>query len=92
MLLSALESLAFLGLLIYVVLSSKQLIKKVVDKNVLFALVFSLIFAFAVGVSTFNFGTLSRYKIPLVPFYAVALVLLSQSKSEKKFSELDLTE
>ncbi len=92
MLLSALESLMFLGLLIYVVLSSKQLIKKVVDKNVLFAIVFSLIFAFAVGVSTFNFGTLSRYKIPLVPFYAVALVLLSQSKSEKKFSELDLTE
>lgn len=92
MLLSALESLVFLGLAMYVLFSSKQLLKKVADKNVLFALVFTLIFAFAVGVSTFNFGTLSRYKIPLVPFFAVALVLLSQSNKERKFSELELTE
>jgi hypothetical protein len=46
------------------------------DPTILFCLVFSLIFAFAVGVSTYNFGTLMRYKIPLMPFYCVGLVLI----------------
>jgi len=40
-----------------------------------FAMVFSLTFAFAVGISTYNFGTLFRYKVPLMPFYAILLVL-----------------
>ena len=36
---------------------------------------FALTIAFAVGVSTYNFGTLSRYKILALPFYICALVL-----------------
>ena len=61
--------------------------------DVLFALIFSISFAFAVGVSTFNFGTLVRYKIPLLPFFAVALILiLNHAKSERKLAELDSTE
>ncbi len=40
-----------------------------------FSLVFSLTFAFAVGISTYNFGTLFRYKVPLMPFFAILLVL-----------------
>jgi hypothetical protein len=43
--------------------------------------VFSLIFAFAVGTSTSNFGTLVRYKIPLMPFYLCGL-LITQSMSQ----------
>lgn len=35
----------------------------------IFCLGFMLVFAFAVGVSTFNFGSLARYKIPLLPFF-----------------------
>jgi hypothetical protein len=35
-----------------------------------------LIFAFAVGISSYNFGALSRYKIPCLPFYALGLVLV----------------
>lgn len=38
--------------------------------------VFSLIFAVSVGVSTSNFGTLVRYKIPLIPFYVCGLIIL----------------
>jgi len=50
-----------------------------------FSLVFSLTFAFAVGISTYNFGTLFRYKVPLMPFYAILLVLAySQSKKGVK--------
>ena len=50
-----------------------------------FSLVFSLTFAFAVGISTYNFGTLFRYKVPLMPFFAILLVLAwSRSKQQVK--------
>jgi hypothetical protein len=61
--------------------------------NVLFCLAFALVFAFAVGVSTFNFGTLSRYKIPIMPYYMLALgMILAYWKRERKLSELEGTE
>ena len=47
-----------------------------------FSLVCSITFAFAVGISTYNFGTLFRYKVPLMPFYAILLVL-AYSRSQK---------
>lgn len=43
--------------------------------------IFSLIFAASVGVSTSNFGTLVRYKIPLIPFYLSALYILDNITS-----------
>jgi hypothetical protein len=46
------------------------------DPTIQFCVIFTLIFAFAVGVSSYNFGTLSRYKIPCLPFYALSLVLI----------------
>lgn len=94
MLLSALESFLFLSLCIYIVFKKNLMLASAFkNPNVLFALIFSITFAFAVGVSTFNFGTLVRYKIPLLPFFAVALILiLNHSKSERKFVELDSTE
>jgi hypothetical protein len=46
------------------------------DPNVQFSLIFVLIFAFAVGMSSFNFGALSRYRIPCLPFYALTLTLI----------------
>jgi hypothetical protein len=46
------------------------------DPTIQFCLIFSLIFAFAVGISSYNFGALSRYKIPCLPFYVLALVLI----------------
>lgn len=46
------------------------------DPHIQFCLIFALIFAFAVGVTSGNFGTLSRYKIPALPFYALAILLI----------------
>jgi len=44
------------------------------DPFLFFVLIFTLIFAFSIGASTFNFGTLMRYKIPiLTPFILVLL-------------------
>jgi hypothetical protein len=53
------------------------------DPNVLFCMTFSLIFAFAVGFTSFNFGALARFKIPAIPFYFLSLVIL-HSKIKKK--------
>ena len=50
--------------------------------------VFSLIFAISVGVSSGNFGTLVRYKIPLMPFYLSGLYimqsLINSAASERR--------
>ena len=46
------------------------------DHNVAFCLIFSLLFAFAVGFTSYNFGSLSRYKIPAMPFYFGALAII----------------
>jgi hypothetical protein len=46
------------------------------DPRLLMCFVFSMIFAVAVGASTSNFGALSRYKIPCLPFYFIMLLML----------------
>lgn len=46
------------------------------DPNIQFALIFTIIFAFAVGISSYNFGALSRYRVPCLPTFALALTLI----------------
>jgi hypothetical protein len=94
MLLSAVESLVLLLFTLYVVFKKgSKIFRSLQDPNVAFCLLFSITFAFAVGVSTFNFGTLSRYKIPLLPFYTLALIyILNHKKRDRKFEVLDATE
>lgn len=94
MLLAAMESLALLLMTAYMIIYARvDLFRKLVQPEVLFCMVFAMIFAFAVGVSTYNFGTLSRYKIPLMPFYMVGIGLIYYLvKRERKLSELEITE
>jgi len=44
--------------------------------SVAFSLLFALIFAFAVGITTANFGALVRLRIPLLPFLGMALFVV----------------
>jgi len=84
MLLSALESLFFLGFTgrILFRLGPQKTIGLIVRTPVLvLCFVFSLVFAATVGIVSYNFGTLVRYKIPLIPFY-VAGLLITQSIGE----------
>jgi hypothetical protein len=46
------------------------------EPRMLMCFVFAMVFAVSVGASTNNFGALSRYKIPCMPFYFVLLILL----------------
>ena len=55
------------------------------DSFLAMCLIFSLIFAFAVGFSSYNFGALVRYKIPCIPMYlSVLFVLLNYDKLSSK--------
>lgn len=50
----------------------------------LMSFVFSLIFAASVGITSANFGTLVRYKIPLIPFYLGGLYILQSIANERR--------
>jgi hypothetical protein len=41
-----------------------------------------LLFAFAVGFTSYNFGALVRYKIPMMPFYYIALFILTDKDNK----------
>jgi hypothetical protein len=78
-LLSSAEALLFLFLTLKILFTIGPVkIWKTIntDPTIQFCFIFSLIFAFAVGISSYNFGALSRYKIPCLPFYALGLVLV----------------
>lgn len=45
--------------------------------------VFALVFAASVGVTSNNFGTLVRYKIPLIPFYLGGLYILQSLAAQQ---------
>jgi hypothetical protein len=89
-LLSALEAMAFLYFTLRVIAKRKAGIFSSLkaDPNLLFFLIFSLIFAFAVGISSYNFGALSRYKIPCLPFYAAFLLILYYNQKPTKAGKL----
>jgi hypothetical protein len=86
MLLSALEAAFFLFMTLKMLwrVKLKKLGSLIVGQPlVLFCLLFAITFAFAVGVSSYNFGTLVRYKIPMMPFFLVALYVM-QGQAVKK--------
>jgi hypothetical protein len=85
---SAIESLFTLGFTVYVLYKTgiKNIFKNVLgEPTVTFCFLFALIFAFAVGFTSMNFGALARYKIPCLPFYFSGLIiLLSKAKIPPK--------
>ena len=87
MLMNALESSIMLVVFFRFLLRNRwHFIKR--DPFLLFCLMFLVIFAFAVGVSTFNFGTLSRYRIPLIPFFLIVFTVKDQPRSFVKLDEI----
>lgn len=53
-----------------------------------FCFIFSIIFAFSVGLTTANFGALVRYRIPALPFFFFGLfMLLETTMSLKKINK-----
>jgi hypothetical protein len=75
---TAVESLITFFLTLYVLFKVRLSIIRTILTNadVQLCLMFSVSFAFAVGLVSYNFGALARYKTPLLPFYFTALVII----------------
>lgn len=79
MALTALENLFMLGFTIFIFLRVRLtvLLNSLQSHPLLvFSLLFALFFAFSVGLTTANYGALSRLKIPCIPFYMASLFML----------------
>ena len=50
------------------------------DPFLVFAFIFSIFFAFGVGIASTNFGALVRYKIPLIPFLLLHILIYATNK------------
>lgn len=91
MLLSALESLLIMLFTIKVMRKTGlgRFFRHIIgNKEVLFCMSFAMIFGFAVGFTTYNFGSLVRYKAPCVPFFLIALVLINDLPVKKKVKQV----
>lgn len=87
MMLSSLEALFFLGFTVRIMLRSGVLatLKTIASTPVLsLCFIFSLVFAASVGIISYNFGTLVRYKMPLIPFYVGGLYILQSISLDKR--------
>ena len=84
-LLSSLESLAMMLFTLYVLFKAglftffKALLR---DPMVQYCFLFAIVFALFVGATTLNFGTLVRYKIPCMPFYIIAFMLVLEQRKK----------
>ena len=79
MLFSALESLIMFLALLFVIFKCgvlKFLYTLFSEPYIFFAFTFTLLLAAIVGFTTFNFGTLVRYRLPILPFYFFALIAI----------------
>ncbi|MBJ6108277.1 hypothetical protein JAO73_04595 [Hymenobacter sp. BT523] len=83
MLLSAIEALVFLVFTLRIIIRSgffKTMSLILSTPSLTLCFLFALAFSGTVGVVSNNFGTLVRYKIPMIPFY-VAGLYITQSMS-----------
>jgi hypothetical protein len=56
----------------------------------MFAFVFAIFFAFAVGLTTANFGSLVRYKIPAIPFFLASIYIARDRRLRQEEDEEDV--
>lgn len=86
-LLGAMESLLLLCCTLYVMIKLKffGFFKEIFNNPfVLVSFIISIFFALIIGFTTYNFGTMARYKIILLPFYFFTLVSLYTASRDKK--------
>jgi len=89
MIVSGIENLGVLLFTIYLLIRLRifNFFSLVMKNNLLFFCVaFSFFFAFSVGLTTSNFGSLVRYKIPALPFFVASLIITNYYYQEKKMA------
>ena len=89
MVISALENTILLILTLFLLLKTnpRKVMRVILSEPlILYSIFFSLLLAFGVGMASTNFGALSRYKIPFMPYYfsAIYLIYYLNTKKEKR--------
>jgi len=87
MALAALENLVLLFLTIQVFKNQKWAVilnRLKTEQMVVVCLIFTFFFSGIVGIVSSNFGTLARYRIPILPFYMIALIILGYKRPKPK--------
>jgi hypothetical protein len=93
MMMTGLENFILLLLTIYLLIRLKifrffQFIFS--DPILIFSLLFTVFFMFAVGMASANFGALVRYKIPAMPFFVASMfIMLDKYKAYKMKANAD---
>jgi hypothetical protein len=94
MLLSAVENTVVMLFFLYVLITIgpiRYISGIFAEPMAMFGFVFALFFSFAVGLTTANFGSLVRYKIPAIPFFLISLYIARDRKLRLE-EELDETD
>lgn len=84
--LTAIESTLIFLLFIIVMFKTKLNLRKYLKSETLLKslIVFVVIFGFAVGFTSYNFGALGRYKMPVMTIFVFTLLFVYQKQKEKK--------
>ncbi|MDH4473102.1 MAG: hypothetical protein QE487_10890 [Fluviicola sp.] len=91
-LLNSFESMCMILLVVWMFLKVRLRFFKHLFKNpfLIGGLVFCLFFAFSIGITSYNFGALSRFKVPLTAIFVFIMIYvihqerISKSKSEER--------
>ena len=94
MLISALENtfMILLTLRVLMLLGPGMFLRIFSNPVLIFCFVFSIFFAFALGITTANFGALVRYKIPAIPFFLSMLYILEYQAKQSRLTARQLRE
>jgi hypothetical protein len=81
---SAFEAVISLSMVIYLIFK-KRVIRMfhfcISNPTLTFSLIFTLLISAIIGGISFNFGTLARYKVPILPFYFALLLIMYKNES-----------
>ena len=86
MVFSAIENFILIALTIFTLIKiSPVAVLRTLLKEpfLLYCLIFSILFAFGVGIAGTNFGAMVRYKTPLMPFFFSMIYIMSRKYSRK---------
>ncbi len=91
MILTSLEAMALMFFTVFLLFKPRgiYIFFKTIATNALvfYCISFALVFAVFVGISTFNFGSLARYKIPCIPFFLCGLMIIRHKIELSKIKE-----
>ncbi|MFY0607981.1 MAG: hypothetical protein JXR10_14780 [Cyclobacteriaceae bacterium] len=80
MLLAAMENTLILSLVLICIRRYSNWKILIKEPLLTFCIVFAILFSFAIGVTTYNFGSLVRYKIPMLVFFVPTIYLMSRRR------------